>query len=71
MKVESITFLSDLKDIKDIFDDNMDVDHLEIENHFFRYSLKSISFFESLQLQYIRAHHLALQLYPRYHQKYP
>ena len=25
MKVESITFLSDLKDVKDIFDDNLDV----------------------------------------------
>ena len=25
MKVESITFLSDLKDVEDIFDDNMDV----------------------------------------------
>jgi len=25
MKVESITFLSDLKDVKDIFDDNVDV----------------------------------------------
>ena len=25
MKVESITFLSDLKDVKDIFDDNIDV----------------------------------------------
>ena len=25
MKVESITFLSDLKDVRDIFDDNVDV----------------------------------------------
>lgn len=25
MKVERITFLSDLKDVKDIFDDNLDV----------------------------------------------
>ena len=25
MKIESITFLSDLKDVEDIFDDNMDV----------------------------------------------
>jgi hypothetical protein len=31
MKVESITFLSDLKDIKDIFDDNMDVS-VNLEN---------------------------------------
>jgi hypothetical protein len=31
MKVESITFLSDLKDVKDIFDDNMDVS-VKLEN---------------------------------------
>jgi hypothetical protein len=31
MKVESITFLSDLKDVKDIFDDNMDVS-VNLEN---------------------------------------
>ncbi len=31
MKVESITFLSDLKDIKDIFDDNIDVS-VNLEN---------------------------------------
>ena len=31
MKVESITFLSDLKDVKDIFDDNMDV-AVKLEN---------------------------------------
>lgn len=31
MKVENITFLSDLKDVKDIFDDNMDVS-VKLEN---------------------------------------
>ena len=31
MKVESITFLSDLKDVKDIFDDNIDVS-VNLEN---------------------------------------
>ena len=31
MKVKSITFLSDLKDVKDIFDDNMDV-FVNLEN---------------------------------------
>ena len=31
MKVESITFLNDLKDVKDIFDDNMDVS-VNLEN---------------------------------------
>ena len=31
MKVESITFLSDLKDVKDIFDDNIDVS-VKLEN---------------------------------------
>ena len=31
MQVESITFLSDLKDVKDIFDDNMDVS-VKLEN---------------------------------------
>jgi hypothetical protein len=31
MKVKSITFLSDLKDVKDIFDDNMDVS-VNLEN---------------------------------------
>lgn len=31
MQVESITFLSDLKDVKDIFDDNIDV-YVELEN---------------------------------------
>ncbi len=31
MKVESITFLSDLKDVTDIFDDNMDVS-VKLEN---------------------------------------
>ena len=31
MKVKSITFLSDLKDVKDIFDDNMDVS-VKLEN---------------------------------------
>ena len=31
MKIESITFLSDLKDVKDIFDDNIDVS-VDLEN---------------------------------------
>jgi hypothetical protein len=31
MEVENITFLTDLKDIKDIFDDNMDVS-VNLEN---------------------------------------
>jgi hypothetical protein len=31
MKVKSITFLSDLKDVKDIFDDNIDVS-INLEN---------------------------------------